>query len=176
MPTYDEHNSARCAWPGVALGVLVLAAATALGLGPVESGLRAAAAADAAVTPPPAPDAAAPAADIAPKAVAVVPTFDTAHVQAEGEAVAFYFASDSVQLPAGAAEALSTVVMGVAAGKKAVIGSLANELPRQRALVVQGVLTVLGIGPDKIELRPQPAAAEASGDTPEARRVEVTLE
>ena len=171
MPAHDEHNCARCAWPGVALGVLVLAAATALGLGPVESGLRDA------VTPPPAPDAAAPAAYTAPKAVAAaVPTFDTARAQAEGEAVAFYFAGGSAELPADAATALGGVVMGVAAGKKAVIGSLADALPTQRALAVQGALTALGIGPDKIELRPQPAAAEASGDTPQARRVEVTLE
>ena len=77
---------------------------------------------------------------------------------------------------AAAAIALGGVVMGVAAGKKAVIGSLADALPTQRALAVQGALTALGIGPDKIELRPQPAAAEASGDTPQARRVEVTLE
>ncbi|MDR0275699.1 MAG: OmpA family protein [Burkholderiaceae bacterium] len=180
MPAnHHDSNSSRIAWPGVALGAILLAVAVALGVGPVESGLREATV----MTPPPDLEPGA-AANLFPKSVADVFVSEAAHVETEGEAVAFYFANGSAELPEGAAEALGGIVMGVAAGKKAVIGSeqgsLANDpagdLPRQRALAVQSALTALGIGPDKLELRPKPAAAAGSADTPQARRVEVTLE
>jgi len=187
MPAHDDNDGSRLPWPGVALGVLVLAAATALGVGPVEDGLREAAAAAAAAAPAPAPVPAVmtppPAADASAATAAAPPrppVSGPARVETEGDAVVFYFAGGSAELPSGAAEALSTVVMGVAAGKKAVIGSVAGDaaedLPKRRALAVQGVLTALGIGPDKLELRPHAASGEGGGDTPQARRVDVTLE
>jgi outer membrane protein OmpA-like peptidoglycan-associated protein len=100
-------------------------------------------------------------------------------VATEGGAVAFYFTRGSADLPLGSAEALAEVVKGVAAGKKAVIQSAqdraedpAADLSQRRALAVQGVLTALGIGPDKLELRPP--AADGGDALP--RRVTVTLE
>ncbi len=109
---------------------------------------------------------------------------DVASVRVEGEVVKFYFASGKAELAAGAPEALGEIVKGVAAGRKAVIsgyhdatGDAARneELAKQRALAVQGALTALGIGEDKIELR-KPEVGTASGSNAEARRVEVTLQ
>jgi len=109
---------------------------------------------------------------------------DVASVRVEGEVVKFYFASGKAELAAGAPEALGEIVKGVAAGRKAVIsgyhdatGDAAKneELAKQRALAVQGALTALGIGEDKIELR-KPEVGTASGSNAEARRVEVTLQ
>jgi outer membrane protein OmpA-like peptidoglycan-associated protein len=109
---------------------------------------------------------------------------ERASVWVDDGVVKFYFASGSTELAAGAREALADVVMGVAAGKKAVISGYHDatgdpaqneELARQRALAVRDALTSLGIGEDKIELR-KPEETTAAGSNAEARRVEVRLE
>jgi len=109
---------------------------------------------------------------------------DVASVRVEGDTVKFYFASGKIDVAAGAAEALSEVVKGVAVGKKAVISgfhdttgdpALNEELAKQRALAVRDALMALGIGEDKLELK-KPEVGTASGSNAEARRVEVTLE
>ena len=183
----NEKDKPRRPWPHVALGAIVLLIALELGAGPVAGNLD-----DAAATVPVCgPDAAEattpPASAAAPAREAVfVPVPETAYVTAtESGAVAFYFADGSAQLPAGAADALAEVVKGVATGKKAVVlgapGSAndlaADELSQQRMLAVQGALTALGIGPDKLELRRPPAAAASSASSAAPpRRVEVMLE
>lgn len=109
---------------------------------------------------------------------------DAASVRVEGDVVKFYFASGKTEIAAGAAEALSEVVKGVAVGKKAVISgfhdttgdpALNEELARLRAFAVRDALMALGIGEDKLELK-KPEVGTASGTNAEARRVEVTLE
>jgi outer membrane protein OmpA-like peptidoglycan-associated protein len=107
-----------------------------------------------------------------------------ASVVVDNGVVKFYFASGSAELAAGAKEALADVVMGVAAGKKAVISGFHDttgdpakneELAKQRAIAVQDTLAALGIGADKMELK-KPEVTTATGSNAEARRVEVRLE
>ncbi len=109
---------------------------------------------------------------------------DGPSIRVENGVVKFYFGSGSADLAPGAAEALGDVVMGVAAGKKAVISGYHDatgdpakneELAKQRALAVRGALSALGIGDDKLELK-KPVVTTADGSNAEARRVEVTLE
>ena len=118
-------------------------------------------------------------------AAASVPTLgDSASVLIENGVVKFYFASGSAELAAGAKEALADVVMGVAAGKKAVISGFHDvtgdpaqneELAKQRAIAVRDTLAALGIGDDKLELK-KPEVTTADGSNAAARRVEVRLE
>ncbi|MFV0681107.1 OmpA family protein [Ottowia sp.] len=109
---------------------------------------------------------------------------DEAAVRVEDGIVKFYFVSGKADLATGAQEALGDVVMGVAAGKRAIIsgyhdvtGDMAqNEaLAKLRAEAVRDTLVALGIGEDKMELR-KPDTTAATGSNAEARRVEVTLE
>ena len=118
-------------------------------------------------------------------AAASAPTLgDSASVLIENGVVKFYFASGSAELAAGAKEALADVVMGVAAGKKAVISGFHDvtgdpaqneELAKQRAIAVRDTLAALGIGDDKLELK-KPEVTTADGSNAAARRVEVRLE
>ncbi|MFT4195443.1 OmpA family protein [Ottowia sp.] len=109
---------------------------------------------------------------------------DGASVRVEEGVVKFYFASGSAELATGAKEALADVVMGVAAGRKAVISGYHDttgdparneELAKQRAIAVRDTLAALGIGEDKLELK-KPEVTTATGSNAEARRVEVRLE
>jgi len=131
----------------------------------------------------PAP-AAADAASSAPASISAPSMIDSASVWVDNGVVKFYFASGSAELAAGAKEALTEVVMGVATGKKAVISGYHDatgdparneELAKQRALAVRDTLMSLGIGEDKIELK-KPEALTGTGNNAEARRVEVRLE
>ena len=90
----------------------------------------------------------------------------------------------TLSFKARAKEALADVVMGVAAGKKAVVSGFHDttgdpakneELAKQRAIAVRDTLAALGIGPDKVELK-KPEVTTATGSNAEARRVEVRLE
>lgn len=121
--------------------------------------------------------------EIAPPAAAAAGA-DEAAVRVEDGVVKFYFASGKADLAPGAKEALADVVMGVAAGKKAIISGYTDatgdmvknaELAKVRAQAVRDTLVALGIGDDKLELR-KPDATTATGSNAEARRVEVTLE
>jgi len=108
---------------------------------------------------------------------------NAASIQVEGEVVKFFFAIDKADLPDGAATALSSVIKGVAAGKKAVISGYHDstgdpvkndELAKQRAFAVRDALKVAGVDESKIELKkPEQVSAGAWAD---ARRVEVTLQ
>jgi K(+)-stimulated pyrophosphate-energized sodium pump len=133
-------------------------------------------------TPAPAPAvAAAPAVAV----VAVPVIVEVARIQVvEPGLVKFYFESGKSDLAGGAADALASVVKGVAEGKKAVISGYhdatgdpaANaELAKQRAFKVRDTLKELGVSDDKIELK-KPEQLTGTGPNAEARRVEVTLQ
>ena len=86
-------------------------------------------------------------------------------------------------MAAGANEALSDVVKGVAEGKRAVISGFHDaagsaeinaELAKHRAQAVQAALVALGVAEDKVELK-KPEQSQADGSNAEARRVEVIL-
>lgn len=113
----------------------------------------------------------------------VVIADDAASVRIEAGVVKFYFATGKADVATGANEALADVVLGVAAGKKAVVsgfhddtgGAAVNaELAKQRALAVRDALVLLGVTEGQIELK-KPEEMQASGSNAEARRVEVTL-
>ena len=108
---------------------------------------------------------------------------NAASIQVEGEVVKFFFAIDKADLPEGAATALSSVIKGVAAGKKAVISGYHDstgdpeknaELAKQRAFAVRDALKAAGVDESKIELK-KPDQTSA-GTWADARRVEVTLQ
>ena len=116
---------------------------------------------------------------------------DAPSVRVEVEVVKFYFASGKTELAPGAEEALGSVVRGVAAGQTAVIRSFHGDtgdtgdaaqneaLAHQRAVAVRDALVSLGIGEDKLHLRPSEVMASstgAAGVSPESRRVEVRLQ
>ena len=156
---------------GMLFGIVLLIAALAMGIGLCGCSCLAAAA--------PAAGAASGAAPMSAPS-----TMDSASVWVEDGVVKFYFASGSAELAAGAKEALTAVVLGVATGKKAVISGYHDvtgdparneELARQRALAVRDTLMALGIGEDKIELK-KPEVLTGTGSNAEARRVEVRLE
>lgn len=113
----------------------------------------------------------------------VVIADDAASVRIEAGVVKFYFATGKADVATGANEALADVVLGVAAGKKAVVsgfhddtggGAVNAELAKQRALAVRDALVLLGVTEGQIELK-KPEEMQASGSNAEARRVEVTL-
>lgn len=115
--------------------------------------------------------------------VPVVVIEETARVIVENGVVKFYFVSGKAEVPAGANEALSDVVKGVAEGKRAVISGFHDatgsaeinaELAKQRAQAVQAALIALGVAEDKVELK-KPEQTQADGSNAEARRVEVIL-
>ncbi|HTP73684.1 MAG TPA: sodium-translocating pyrophosphatase [Burkholderiaceae bacterium] len=108
---------------------------------------------------------------------------NAASISVEGEVVKFFFAIDKADLPDGAAKALSSVIKGVAAGKKAVISGYHDstgdpeknaELAKQRAFAVRDALKAAGVDESKIELK-KPEQTSA-GNWADARRVEVTLQ
>jgi K(+)-stimulated pyrophosphate-energized sodium pump len=108
---------------------------------------------------------------------------DAASIKVESEVVKFFFAIDKADLPDGAATALSSVIKGVAAGKKAVISGYHDstgdaeknaELAKQRAFAVRDALKAGGVDESKIELK-KPQEVDA-GNWADARRVEVTLQ
>ena len=115
--------------------------------------------------------------------VPVVVIEETARVIVENGVVKFYFVSGKAEVAAGANEALSNVVKGVAEGKRAVISGFHDatgsaeinaELAKQRAQAVQAALMALGVAEDKVELK-RPEQSQADGSNAEARRVEVIL-
>ncbi|WP_050874891.1 OmpA family protein [Comamonas testosteroni] len=115
--------------------------------------------------------------------VPVVVIEETARVIVENGVVKFYFVSGKAEVAAGANEALSDVVKGVAEGKRAVISGFHDatgsaeinaELAKQRAQAVQASLMALGVAEDKVELK-KPEQTQADGSNAEARRVEVIL-
>ncbi|KOC28397.1 membrane protein [Comamonas testosteroni] len=115
--------------------------------------------------------------------VPVVVVEEAARVIVENGVVKFYFVSGKAEVAAGANEALSNVVKGVAEGKRAVISGFHDatgsaeinaELAKQRAQAVQAALVALGVAEDKIELK-KPEQSQADGSNAEARRVEVIL-
>jgi hypothetical protein len=115
--------------------------------------------------------------------VPVVVIEETARVIVENGVVKFYFVSGKAEVAAGANEALSDVVKGVAEGKRAVISGFHDatgsaeinaELAKQRAQAVQAALVALGVAEDKVELK-KPEQTQADGSNAEARRVEVIL-
>lgn len=115
--------------------------------------------------------------------VPVVVIEETARVIVENGVVKFYFVSGKAEVAAGANEALSDVVKGVAEGKRAVISGFHDatgsaeinaELAKQRAQAVQAALMALGVAEDKVELK-KPEQIQADGSNAEARRVEVIL-
>jgi K(+)-stimulated pyrophosphate-energized sodium pump len=123
----------------------------------------------------------------APAAVAVVAVpviVEVARIQVEPGMVKFYFDSGKSDLAGGAADALVSVVKGVADGKKAVISGYhdatgdpaANaELAKLRAFKVADTLKSIGVPENKIELK-KPEQLTGPGPNAEARRVEVRLE
>ncbi|WP_407716191.1 OmpA family protein [Comamonas testosteroni] len=115
--------------------------------------------------------------------VPVVVIEETARVIVENGVFKFYFVSGKAEVAAGANEALSDVVKGVAEGKRAVISGFHDatgsaeinaELAKQRAQAVQAALMALGVAQDKVELK-KPEQTQADGSNAEARRVEVIL-
>lgn len=109
---------------------------------------------------------------------------DAASVIVENGVVKFFFASDKAELAAGANEALSAVVAGVAAGKKALVSGFHDasgdaaknaELAKLRAFVVRDALVQLGVAQDRVELK-KPEETTGTGSAAQARRVEVSLE
>ena len=115
--------------------------------------------------------------------VPVVVVEEEARVIVENGVVKFYFVSGKAEVAAGANEALSDVVKGVAEGKRAVISGFHDatgsaeinaELAKQRAQAVQAALMALGVAEDKVELK-KPEQTQADGSNAEARRVEVIL-
>ncbi|BDR09128.1 OmpA family protein [Comamonas thiooxydans] len=115
--------------------------------------------------------------------VPVVVVEEAARVIVENGVVKFYFVSGKAEVAAGANEALSDVVKGVAEGKRAVISGFHDatgsaeinaELAKQRAQAVQAALVALGVAENKVELK-KPEQSQADGSNAEARRVEVIL-
>ena len=107
---------------------------------------------------------------------------ETESVKVENGVVKFYFASGKTQPAAGAAAALGDIILGVKAGKKAVISGYVDgtgdalkntEIAKQRAFAVRDLLKLGGVPEDKIELnKPEDIKAGAGA---QARRVEVSL-
>ena len=121
----------------------------------------------------------------APAAVAGATTAvaDAASIKIENGVVKFYFATARSDVAAGATEALKGVVAGVASGGTAVVSGYTDasgdparneELAKLRAFAVRDALKGAGVAEDKIELK-TPEALTGSGNSTEARRVEVML-
>jgi len=156
---------------GFLFALIALVVSTVVGTVVYKRGISHAPKAEAAVSAPSATN------------VPVVVVEETARVIVENGVVKFYFVSGKAEVAAGANEALSDVVKGVAEGKRAVISGFHDatgsaeinaELAKQRAQAVQAALVALGVAEDKVELK-KPEQTQADGSNAEARRVEVIL-
>ncbi|CUA93701.1 MULTISPECIES: OmpA family protein [Comamonas] len=166
----DDDSQQRFAL-GFLFALIALVVSTVVGTVVYKRGISHAPKAEAAVSAPSATN------------VPVVVVEETARVIVENGVVKFYFVSGKAEVAAGANEALSDVVKGVAEGKRAVISGFHDatgsaeinaELAKQRAQAVQAALVALGVAEDKVELK-KPEQSQADGSNAEARRVEVIL-
>ncbi|MGW8422764.1 MULTISPECIES: OmpA family protein [Comamonas] len=166
----DDDSQQRFAL-GFLFALIALVVSTVVGTVVYKRGISHAPKAEAAVSAPSATN------------VPVVVVEETARVVVENGVVKFYFVSGKAEVAAGANEALSDVVKGVAEGKRAVISGFHDatgsaeinaELAKQRAQAVQAALVALGVAEDKVELK-KPEQTQADGSNAEARRVEVIL-
>ena len=166
----DDDSQQRFAL-GFLFALIALVVSTVVGTVVYKRGISHAPKAEAAVSAPSATN------------VPVVVVEETARVIVENGVVKFYFVSGKAEVAAGANEALSNVVKGVAEGKRAVISGFHDatgsaeinaELAKQRAQAVQAALVALGVTEDKVELK-KPEQSQADGSNAEARRVEVIL-
>ena len=166
----DDDTQQRFAL-GFLFALIALVVSTVVGTVVYKRGISHAPKAEAAVSAPSATN------------VPVVVVEETARVIVENGVVKFYFVSGKAEVAAGANEALSDVVKGVAEGKRAVISGFHDatgsaeinaELAKQRAQAVQAALVALGVAEDKVELK-KPEQTQADGSNAEARRVEVIL-
>ncbi len=117
-------------------------------------------------------------------ALAVAAASDAPSVKVEGGVVKFYFATGKSEVASGAAAALADVVKGMAEGKRAVVSGFTDasgdaakneELAKSRAMGVRDAIAAAGGAQDKIELK-KPEQLTGSGNSGEARRVEVILQ
>lgn len=166
----DDDSQQRFAL-GFLFALIALVVSTVVGTVVYKRGISHAPKAEAAVSAPSATN------------VPVVVVEETARVIVENGVVKFYFVSGKAEVAAGANEALSNVVKGVAEGKRAVISGFHDatgsaeinaELAKQRAQAVQAALVALGVTEDKVELK-KPEQSQVDGSNAEARRVEVIL-
>ena len=166
----DDDSQQRFAL-GFLFALIALVVSTVVGTVVYKRGISHAPKAEAAVSAPSATN------------VPVVVVEEAARVIVENGVVKFYFVSGKAEVAAGANEALSDVVKGVAEGKRAVISGFHDatgsaeinaELAKQRAQAVQAALVALGVAEDKVELK-KPEQTQADGSNAEARRVEVIL-
>ena len=166
----DDDSQQRFAL-GFLFALIALVVSTVVGTVVYKRGISHAPKAEAAVSAPSATN------------VPVVVVEEAARVIVENGVVKFYFVSGKADVAAGANEALSDVVKGVAEGKRAVISGFHDatgsaeinaELAKQRAQAVQAALVALGVAEDKVELK-KPEQSQADGSNAEARRVEVIL-
>jgi outer membrane protein OmpA-like peptidoglycan-associated protein len=106
-----------------------------------------------------------------------------ASIAVENGVVKFFFASGKFDLAAGGTQALSNIIVGVQAGKKAVISGYVDstgspeqnkEIAKQRAFAVRDLLKASGLTDAQIELK-KPEDIQA-GAGAQARRVEVVLQ
>ena len=170
MSSSDDDSQQRFAL-GFLFALIALVVSTVVGTVVYKRGISHAPKAEAAVSAPSATN------------VPVVVVEEAARVIVENGVVKFYFVSGKAEVAAGANEALSDVVKGVAEGKRAVISGFHDatgsaeinaELAKQRAQAVQSALVALGVAEDKVELK-KPEQSQADGSNAEARRVEVIL-
>lgn len=166
----DDDSQQRFAL-GFLFALIALVVSTVVGTVVYKRGISHAPKAEAAVSAPSATN------------VPVVVVEEAARVIVENGVVKFYFVSGKAEVAAGANEALSDVVKGVAEGKRAVISGFHDatgsaeinaELAKQRAQAVQAALVALGVAEDQVELK-KPEQSQADGSNAEARRVEVIL-
>ena len=166
----DDDSQQRFAL-GFLFALIALVVSTVVGTVVYKRGISHAPKAEAAVSAPSATN------------VPVVVVEEAARVIVENGVVKFYFVSGKAEVAAGANEALSDVVKGVAEGKRAVISGFHDatgsaeinaELAKQRAQAVQAALVALGVAEDKVELK-KPEQMQADGSNAQARRVEVIL-
>jgi outer membrane protein OmpA-like peptidoglycan-associated protein len=120
--------------------------------------------------------------DAAMSAAALVAS-GAAAVVVDNGVVKFYFASGKFDLAEGGPKALSDIIAGVQAGKKAIVSGYVDstgsaeqnkEISKKRAFAVRDLLKASGVAEDKIELK-KPEDIQA-GTGAQARRVEVTLQ
>jgi cytochrome c oxidase cbb3-type subunit III len=106
-----------------------------------------------------------------------------ASVAVDNGVVKFFFASGKFDLAAGGTQALSDIIAGVQAGKKAAISGYVDstgnpeqnkEIAKQRAFAVRDLLKASGLTDAQIELK-KPEDIQA-GAGAQARRVEVVLQ
>jgi outer membrane protein OmpA-like peptidoglycan-associated protein len=116
-------------------------------------------------------------------AAAALAAAGKASVAVENGVVKFFFASGKFDLAAGGTQALSDIIVGVQAGKKAVISGYVDssgnpeqnkEIAKQRAFAVRDLLKASGLTDAQIELK-KPEDIQA-GAGAQARRVEVVLQ